>query len=186
MAAMYVSARRLNDPANGYIPGVRCFFKLLGLHAGQYWSPTEYMGWLEIQQKRFFTCRRKVKNAHVDQWAEFDHWLEDQVNQDSYIIYKPKWEMDFNSCKQGLSIDDRNYSIIWSAPLEPNQQVCSLVSEFNRRPPAAFPGNAISAGDVVVLIQHGFRYAWLVEAADFKPLFDFEKFKEDKENEQYA
>lgn len=73
-----ISPRRLADTRSGYIRPVRCYFKLLGLEAGDQWSPYGYMRWVEKRQAEFFAQRVRGRASVLSD--EFYQWLEDLVD----------------------------------------------------------------------------------------------------------
>ena len=73
-----ISGSRLEDAKNGYIRPVRCYFQVCGLHAGDLWSPYDYMVWVSKCQSEFFAQRKPGPTAVLSD--EFYQWLEDQVD----------------------------------------------------------------------------------------------------------
>lgn len=73
-----ISAERMEDVKSGYILPVRCYFKSLGLQAGDRWSPADYMLWVSKRQKEFFVqAGPGVSSVPAE---AFYQWLEAQVS----------------------------------------------------------------------------------------------------------
>lgn len=177
-----ISAQRLNGAGGtGYITGVRCFFTLLGLRAGNYWSTLDYMEWLSIQQKEFCRTLRRSGEKPEDFWMAFDHWLEERVSGDSYIIYKPliaQHQAPLSALKKwGLSVDDRNYKIVWSSPLDPEQDDIATLDHLKQAGYEDAACRSVEVGDIIVLSQGGKRAAWFLDTHGFVKLRGFEKMK---------
>lgn len=73
-----VSEHRLADTETGYILPVRCYFRVLGLHAGDLWSPYDYMEWVALRQEEFFAQRKPETTAVLAE--DFYRWLEELVD----------------------------------------------------------------------------------------------------------
>ena len=176
-----ISARRLKESVDGYIPGVRCFFALLGLRAGNYWSTLDYMEWLTTQQDEFYRMLRRSGDKPEDFWVAFDNWLTERVSGDSYIVYKPRTaqhQAPLSALKKwGISVEDRNYSIVWSAPLTAGQDPFMVLAELKQNGFGCAKCKAAEIGDIIVLSQEGKRTAWFFDTHGFVKLRGFEKMK---------
>lgn len=173
-----ISATRLKNQTDGYITGVRCYFKLMRLLPGQRWSTLDYMSWVSIQQNAFSEELRKHNQKPADFWEAFDRWLTRRVSGDSYIIYKPlssQYQAPMSAIKKwGLSINDKEYKPVWSAPLENDMDVLSASKN-------AQVNIAVALGDVVVLTRGDKRAAWFLDQGGFVKIKGFELMRWNKE-----
>ena len=69
----------------------------------------------------------------------------------------------------GLSVDRKNYQLIYSAPLDKDITLDEIYRRFNMEHPADYKGHSLSMGDIVVFRQDGKQTAYYVdEGADYR------------------
>ena len=74
----------------------------------------------------------------------------------------------------GLSVDRKNYQLIYSAPLDKDITLDEIYRRFNMEHPADYKGYSLSMGDIVVFRQDGKQTAYYVdEGADYRQVPEF-------------
>ena len=74
----------------------------------------------------------------------------------------------------GLSVDRKNYQLIYSAPLDKDIKLDEIYRRFNMEHPADYKGHSLSMGDIVVFRQDGKQTAYYVdEGADYRQVPEF-------------
>ena len=74
----------------------------------------------------------------------------------------------------GLSVDRKNYQLIYSAPLDKDITLDEIYRRFNIEHPADYKGHSLSMGDIVVFRQDGKQTAYYVdEGADYRQVPEF-------------
>lgn len=74
----------------------------------------------------------------------------------------------------GLSVDRKNYQLIYSAPLDKDITLDEIYRRFNMEYPADYKGHSLSMGDIVVFRQDGKQTAYYVdEGADYRQVPEF-------------
>ena len=74
----------------------------------------------------------------------------------------------------GLSVDRKNYQLIYTAPLDKNTTLDEIYRRFNMEHPADYKGHSLSMGDIVVFRQDGKQTAYYVdEGADYRQVPEF-------------
>lgn len=74
----------------------------------------------------------------------------------------------------GLSVDRKNYQLIYSAPLDKDITLDEIYRRFNMEHPADYKGHSLSMGDIVVFRQDGKQIAYYVdEGADYRQVPEF-------------
>mgnify|MGYP002638387184 FL=1 len=74
----------------------------------------------------------------------------------------------------GLSVDRKNYQLIYSAPLDKDITLGEIYRRFNMEHPADYKGHSLSMGDIVVFRQDGKQTAYYVdEGADYRQVPEF-------------
>ena len=74
----------------------------------------------------------------------------------------------------GLSLDRKNYQLIYSAPLDKDITLDEIYRRFNMEHPADYKGHSLSMGDIVVFRQDGKQTAYYVdEGADYRQVPEF-------------
>ena len=68
----------------------------------------------------------------------------------------------------GLSVDRKNYQLVYTAPLDKDTTLDEIYRRFNIEHPADYKGHSLSTGDIVVFRQDGKQTAYYVDegAAD--------------------
>ena len=68
----------------------------------------------------------------------------------------------------GLSVDRKNYQLVYTAPLDKDTTLDEIYRRFNIEHPADYKGHSLSTGDIVVFRQDGKQTAYYVdEGADY-------------------
>ena len=74
----------------------------------------------------------------------------------------------------GLSVDRKNYQLIYPAPLDKDITLDEIYRRFNMEHPADYKGHSLSMGDIVVFRQDGKQTAYYVdEGADYRQVPEF-------------
>ena len=74
----------------------------------------------------------------------------------------------------GLSVDRKNYQLIYTAPLDKDTTLDEIYRSFNMEHPADYKGHSLSMGDIVVFRQDGKQTAYYVdEGADYRQVPEF-------------
>ena len=74
----------------------------------------------------------------------------------------------------GLSVDRKNYQLIYTAPLDKDTTLDEIYRRFNIEHPADYKGHSLSMGDIVVFRQDGKQTAYYVdEGADYRQVPEF-------------
>ncbi|MSS38690.1 LPD25 domain-containing protein [Clostridium porci] len=74
----------------------------------------------------------------------------------------------------GLSVDRKNYQLVYTAPLDKDTTLDEIYRRFNMEHPADYRGHSLSMGDIVVFRQDGKQTAYYVdEGADYRQVPEF-------------
>ena len=74
----------------------------------------------------------------------------------------------------GLSVDRKNYQLVYTAPLDKDTTLDEIYRRFNIEHPADYKGHSLSTGDIVVFRQDGKQTAYYVdERADYRQVPEF-------------
>lgn len=74
----------------------------------------------------------------------------------------------------GLSVDRKNYQIVYTAPLDKDTTLDEIYRRFNMEHPSDYKGHTLSMGDIVVFRQDGKQTAYYVdEGADYRQVPEF-------------
>lgn len=74
----------------------------------------------------------------------------------------------------GLSVDRKNYQLVYTAPLDKDITLDEIYRRFNIEHPADYKGHSLSMGDIVVFRQDGKQTAYYVdEGADYRQVPEF-------------
>ena len=74
----------------------------------------------------------------------------------------------------GLSVDRKNYQLVYTAPLDKDTSLDEIYRRFNIEHPADYKGHSLSTGDIVVFRQDGKQTAYYVdEGADYRQVPEF-------------
>ena len=74
----------------------------------------------------------------------------------------------------GLSVDRKNYQLVYTAPLDKDTTLDEIYRRFNMEHPADSKGHSLSMGDIVVFRQDGKQTAYYVdEGADYRQVPEF-------------
>ena len=74
----------------------------------------------------------------------------------------------------GLSVDRKNYQLVYTAPLDKDTTLDEIYRRFNIEHPADYKGHSLSTGDIVVFQQDGKQTAYYVdEGADYRQVPEF-------------
>ena len=73
-----------------------------------------------------------------------------------------------------LSVDRKNYQIVYTAPLDKDTTLDEIYRRFNMEHPSDYKGHSLSMGDIVVFRQDGKQTAYYVdEGADYRQVPEF-------------
>ncbi len=78
--------------------------------------------------------------------------------------------------EDGLSVDRKNYQLVYTAPLDQNTSLDEIYHRFNMEHPADYTGRSLSLGDIVVFRQDGKQTAYYVDSVGYREVPEF--FKE--------
>ena len=74
----------------------------------------------------------------------------------------------------GLSVDRKNYQLVYTAPLDKDTTLDEIYRRFNIEHPSDYKGHSLSTGDSVVFRQDGKQTAYYVdEGADYRQVPEF-------------
>ena len=74
----------------------------------------------------------------------------------------------------GLSVDRKNYQLVYTAPLDKDASLDEIYRRFNMEIPADYKGHSLSMGDIVVFRQDGQQTAYYVdEGAEYRQAPEF-------------
>lgn len=74
----------------------------------------------------------------------------------------------------GLSVDRKNYQLVYTAPLDKDTTLDEIYRRFNIEHPADYKGHSLSTGDIVLFRQDGKQTAYYVdEGADYRQVPEF-------------
>ena len=74
----------------------------------------------------------------------------------------------------GLSVDRKNYQLVYTAPLDKDASLDEIYRRFNMEIPADYKGHSLSMGDIVVFRQDGQQTAYYVDAgAEYRQVPEF-------------
>lgn len=74
----------------------------------------------------------------------------------------------------GLSVDRKNYRLVYTAPLDKDTTLDEIYRRFNIEHPSDYKGHSLSTGDIVVFRQDGKQTAYYVdEGADYRQVPEF-------------
>lgn len=74
----------------------------------------------------------------------------------------------------GLSVDRKNYQLVYTAPLDKDTTLDEIYRRFNMEHPTDYKGHSLSMGDIVVFRQDGKQTAYYVdEGADYRQVPEF-------------
>lgn len=74
----------------------------------------------------------------------------------------------------GLSVDRKNYQLVYTAPLDKDTTLDEIYRRFNIEHPADYKGHSLSTGNIVVFRQDGKQTAYYVdEGADYRQVPEF-------------
>ena len=77
--------------------------------------------------------------------------------------------------QNGIACDVRNYDLVYSGHMRPNETLESLFYKYNMERPEDFRGHSLSVSDVIVIRERGKNTAYYVDSFGFKQLDHFEK-----------
>ena len=104
--------------------------------------------------------------------------------QRQFLIYQLKRSDDLHGIrfesfdylqKNGIRCDIRNYDLVYSGHMRPNETLENLFYKFNMERPADFKGHSLSVSDVVVVKERGKSTAHYVDSFGFKQVDRFER-----------
>lgn len=104
-----------------------------------------------------------------------------QLN-DSEAASKYRFESMRYIKSQGITINQSDYNLVYTAPLE-GMNLDQIFEKFNIDHPSDFTGHSLSISDVVVLHQDGKTTSYYVDSIGFKEIPDF--FKDISKDKSY-
>ena len=108
--------------------------------------------------------------------------VQDQAEESSFSIYQLKGgneTLDYrfepldSIHRNGLSVKQENYELVYTAPLTEKDNLESIYTRFNVDRPADFTGHSLSVSDIVVLHQDGKDTAHYCDRAGFSEVPEF-------------
>lgn len=104
--------------------------------------------------------------------------------EDAYGIYQIDWKgegreyafLSYDSIRaKGKLPQRKDYQLVYSGILEPDENMDSLYIKFNIAHPQDFTGHSLSVSDIIVLKKNGKINVSYVDMIGFVPLSDFYK-----------
>ena len=103
-------------------------------------------------------------------------WLAPALIADRFVEKVPiRFESFDYLQRNGIPCDIRNYDLVYSGHMRPNETLESLFYKFNMKHPEDFQGHSLSVSDVVVIKERGKSTAHYVDSFGFKQVDRFEK-----------
>ena len=125
---------------------------------------------------------QKVEAPAAEQTSEeAEH---QDLKQRQYSIYQLKHSDELHGIrfesydyiqKNGIKCDIRNYDLVYSGDMWPNETLENLFYKFNIEHPEDFRGHSLSVSDVIVVKERGKSTAHYVDSIGFKQVDRFEK-----------
>ena len=116
----------------------------------------------------------------VEEYVAFDYEAPAQPNFSIYQVPPGPEGRDFRYRSyedlqaDGLSVDRKNYQLVYTAPLDKDTTLDEIYRRFNIEHPADYKGHSLSTGDIVVFWQDGKQTAYYVdEGADYRQVPEF-------------
>ena len=116
----------------------------------------------------------------VEEYVAFDYEAPAQPNFSIYQVPPGPEGRDFRYRSyedlqaDGLSVDRKNYQLVYTAPLDKDTTLDEIYRRFNMEHPADYKGHSLSMGDIVVFRQDGKQTAYYVdEGADYRQVPEF-------------
>lgn len=116
----------------------------------------------------------------VEEYVAFDYEAPAQPNFSIYQVPPGPEGRDFRYRSyedlqaDGLSVDRKNYQLVYTAPLDKDTTLDEIYRRFNMEHPADYKGHSLSTGDIVVFRQDGKQTAYYVdEGADYRQVPEF-------------
>lgn len=135
----------------------------------------------------FYSINGRIEVQKVEMPAvelATDEVEQQNLTQRQYSIYQLKRSDDLHGIrfesfdylqKNGIKCDIRNYDLVYSGDMRPNETLESLFYKFNMEHPEDFKGHSLSVSDVVVVKERGKSTAHYVDGIGFKQLDRFER-----------
>ena len=116
----------------------------------------------------------------VEEYVAFDYEAPAQPNFSIYQVPPGPEGRDFRYRSyedlqaDGLSVDRKNYQLVYTAPLDKDTTLDEIYRRFNIEHPSDYKGHSLSTGDIVVFRQDGKQTAYYVdEGADYRQVPEF-------------
>ncbi len=77
--------------------------------------------------------------------------------------------------KNGIKCDIRNYDLVYSGHMRPNETLENLFYKFNMERPEDFKGHSLSVSDVIVVKERSKSTSYYVDSFGFKQLDHFDR-----------
>ena len=150
-------------------------------------SPEKFFsdnGRIEVQKVEAMVTESAPEEAENQDMPETSDESSASMSQRQFSIYQLKRSDDLHGIrfesfdylqKNGIKCDIRNYDLIYSGHMRPNETLENLYYKFNMEHPEDFKGHSLSVSDVVVVKERGKITAHYVDSIGFKQLDHFEK-----------
>lgn len=141
-------------------------------------------GRIEVQKVATTDIEPAIEEAEQQDMTETSDESSANMSQRQFSIYQLKRPDDLHGIrfesfdylqKNGIKCDIRNYDLVYSGHMRPNETLESLFYKFNMEHPEDFKGHSLSVSDVVVVRERGKSTAHYVDNIGFKQLDRFEK-----------
>ena len=116
----------------------------------------------------------------MEEYIASDYEAPAQPNFSIYQVPPGPEGRDFRYCSyedlqaDGLSVDRKNYQLVYTAPLDKDTTLDEIYRRFNIEHPSDYKGHSLSTGDIVVFRQDGKQTAYYVdEGADYRQVPEF-------------
>jgi len=113
-----------------------------------------------------------------------DEVEQQNLTQRQYSIYQLKRSDDLHGIrfesfdylqKNGIKCDIRNYDLVYSGHMRPNETLENLFYKFNMERPEDFKGHSLSVSDVIVVKERSKSTSYYVDSFGFKQLDHFDR-----------
>jgi hypothetical protein len=141
-------------------------------------------GRIEVQQVATTDIEPAIEEAEQQNMPETTDESSANMSQREFSIYQLKRSDDLHGIrfesfdylqKNGIKCDIRNYDLVYSGHMRPNETLESLFYKFNMKHPEDFKGHSLSVSDVVVVKEREKSTAHYVDSIGFKQLDRFER-----------
>jgi hypothetical protein len=141
-------------------------------------------GRIEVQKVEATDTEVAIEEAEQQDMPETSDESYASMSQRQFSIYQLRRSDDLHGIRfesfdylqrNGIPCDIRNYDLVYSGHMRPNETLESLFYKFNMKHPEDFQGHSLSVSDVVVIKERGKSTAHYVDSFGFKQVDRFEK-----------